>query len=54
MLDLSVLPPLETAKRAHALISWKFALKGEMVGTSRDILDMRKGNFEKIRHELEK
>ena len=54
MLDVSVLPPLGTAKRAYALISWKFALKGEMVVTSRDRLDMRKGNFEKIRHELEK
>ena len=54
MLDVSVLPPLGTAKRAYALISWKFALKGEMVVTSRDRLDMRKGNFEKIRYELEK
>ena len=54
MLDLRVLPPLGTAKRAHTLISWKFALKGEVVGMSRGRLDMRKGNFEKIRYELEK
>ena len=48
MLDLSVSLSLGTAKRAHVLISCKFALKVDMMGTCRDRLDLRKGNFEKI------